>query len=403
MNDKLKVFNSDVIPVYIDEHGRKTVIGWELHEGLKIKTAYKDWFPRMCEYGFYDGKDFCSFLSESTGGRPAENHQLTLDMEKHIAMIQRTPEGKAIRDKLISLETNISELSPELRLLISMEIKQKEQERTLAAHDQELKTVNQKIDGIRDVVSLSPNSWRPDAKKLIARIVQTMGGNEYIKDVNAEIYQMVDERAGVSLKTRLTNKRRRMADEESSGKTALALHLARNLPGPVLYADADCGLSPYILGEQKDIYLLSVPTLEDTLKACQTAAIGGFSTIVIDTVTALATRTDIQIGINGKCIAPNTQAKVLSQCLPILNNLMRATGCTLVLVSQLRNKPGILIGDPSRSTGGRATGYYAALRLRTNRIELLKDGGDTIGQKIRIKVEKSKYAPPGKAAEPNDI
>ena len=108
---------------------------------------------------------------------------------------------------------NLDALSPQLRVLINLEIKQKEQERTLAAHDQELKTVNQKIDGIRDVVSLSPNSWRPDAKKLITRIAQTMGGNEYIKDVNAEIYQLVDERAGVSLKTRLTNKRRRMADE----------------------------------------------------------------------------------------------------------------------------------------------------------------------------------------------
>lgn len=108
---------------------------------------------------------------------------------------------------------DLDALSPQLRVLINLEMKQKEQERTLAAHDQELKTVNQKIDGIRDVVSLSPNSWRPEAKKLITRIAQTMGGNEYIKDVNAEIYQLVDERAGVSLKTRLTNKRRRMADE----------------------------------------------------------------------------------------------------------------------------------------------------------------------------------------------
>lgn len=191
--------------------------------------------------------------------------------------------------------------------------------------------------------------------------------------------------------------------EESSGKTALALHLARNLPGPVLYADADCGLSPYMLGKDADIYLLSVPTLEDTLEACQMAAIGGFSTIVIDTVTSLPTRTDIQIGINSKCIAPNTQAKVLSQCLPILNNLMRATGCTLILVSQLRNKPGILIGDPSLPTSGRAARHYAALRLRTKRLELLKDGRDTVGQKIRIKVEKSKYAPPDKAAEVNLI
>lgn len=229
MNNKLKVFNSDVIPVYICEDGHKIVIGRELHEGLKIETDYKNWFPRMCEYGFTSPNDYIEFWESGSevifdlahfqtpqqaaalGFR--KNHQLTLDMAKHIAMIQRTPEGKAIRDKLISLETNISELSPELQLLIGMELKQKEQERTLAAHGQELKTVNQKLDGIRDVVALSPNSWRPDAKKLIVRIAQAMGGNEYIKDVNAEVYHLVDERAGVSLKTRLTNKRRRMADE----------------------------------------------------------------------------------------------------------------------------------------------------------------------------------------------
>lgn len=70
MNDRLKVFNSDVIPVYIDEHGRKTVIGRELHEGLKIGSEYSHWFQRMCEYGFSEGKDFSPFLTESTGGRP---------------------------------------------------------------------------------------------------------------------------------------------------------------------------------------------------------------------------------------------------------------------------------------------------------------------------------------------
>ena len=73
---------------------RPTVNGRDLHEALQVKTAYKDWFPRMCEYGFVEGRDFCSFLSESSGGRPAVNHQLTIDMAKQLCMIQRTDIGR---------------------------------------------------------------------------------------------------------------------------------------------------------------------------------------------------------------------------------------------------------------------------------------------------------------------
>lgn len=69
----------------------------ELHEQLHIKTAFKDWFPRMCEYGFEEGKDFCSKLSETSekGGRPSKDADISVDMAKQICMIQRTPEGKA--------------------------------------------------------------------------------------------------------------------------------------------------------------------------------------------------------------------------------------------------------------------------------------------------------------------
>ena len=83
---------------------RPTVNGRELHESLQIKTAYKDWFPRMCEYGFEEGKDFCSILSESTGGRPATNHQLTIDMAKQLCMIQRTELGQMFRKYFIQIE-----------------------------------------------------------------------------------------------------------------------------------------------------------------------------------------------------------------------------------------------------------------------------------------------------------
>ena len=207
--NELTIFSSDVIPVYTTSTGEKVVIGRELHEKREIREHYKDWFPRMCEYGFSENEDFSSFAEKSakpTGGRPSINHILKLDMAKHIAMIQRTPQGKAIRDKLIQLETNVSELSPELRLLINMEIKQRQQEKAL-------EQTNKRIDEIREVVALNPNSWREDARRLIVQIAHQLGGNEYIKDVNAEIFNLVDIRAGVSLKTRLTNKRRRMADE----------------------------------------------------------------------------------------------------------------------------------------------------------------------------------------------
>ena len=88
--NELQIFNSDLIPVYTTDTGEKVVIGRELHEKLEIKTPYKDWFPRMCEYGFEDGKDFSAFLSESSGGRKAHQHILKFDMAKHICMIQRT-------------------------------------------------------------------------------------------------------------------------------------------------------------------------------------------------------------------------------------------------------------------------------------------------------------------------
>ena len=84
----------------------QTVSARELHEQLHIKTAFKDWFPRMCEYGFEEGKDFCSKLSETSekGGRPSKDADISVDMAKQICMIQRTPEGKQCRQYLIDLE-----------------------------------------------------------------------------------------------------------------------------------------------------------------------------------------------------------------------------------------------------------------------------------------------------------
>ena len=185
---------------------------------------------------------------------------------------------------------------------------------------------------------------------------------------------------------------------DGSGKTALALHLAQQTGGAVLYADADHGLSPYIL-RGRELYLLNVDTLEDALSACQTAALGGFSAVVIDTVTAFPTGEDMQVGINDKYGLPrNQQAKVMSKCLPILTGLLHVTGCTLFLVNQLRENPGIMYGRPDRPTGGRAIGYFAALRLETRRIETMESGKVVTGQKVAVDVVKCKQAAQGKRA-----
>lgn len=94
---------NDLITVNADT---QTVSARDLHEKLNIGTAFKDWFPRMCEYGFVEGIDFCSKLSETSakGGRPAKDADISIDMAKQICMIQRTPEGKRCRQYLIDVE-----------------------------------------------------------------------------------------------------------------------------------------------------------------------------------------------------------------------------------------------------------------------------------------------------------
>ena len=92
-----------LIPINYDAE-QPTVSARELHAGLEIKTAFKDWFPRMTTYGFEIGKDFCSKMSESTGGRPATDYQISVDMAKQICMIQRSEKGRLYRQYFLDLE-----------------------------------------------------------------------------------------------------------------------------------------------------------------------------------------------------------------------------------------------------------------------------------------------------------
>lgn len=104
------------------------------------------------------------------------------------------------------MRTAFSDLSPQLQLLINIETRQREQEKALAA-------MNNRIDNMKEVIALDVHSWRKDAQHLISKIANVNGGFDSMKDIYNEIYRLVEERAGVSLSTRLTNKRRRMADE----------------------------------------------------------------------------------------------------------------------------------------------------------------------------------------------
>lgn len=115
---------NELIKIATNEVGEPTVLGRELHEFLGVKTLYKDWFPRMIEYGFTEGKDFSSFLSESTGGRPSTDHLLTIDMAKEICMIQRTEVGKQARQYFIQVEKDYN--SPEKIMARALRIAERE-------------------------------------------------------------------------------------------------------------------------------------------------------------------------------------------------------------------------------------------------------------------------------------
>lgn len=117
-------FINELIKIEVNESLEPIVSGRELHKALEVATAYKDWFPRMCEYGFTEGQDFSSFLSESTGGRPATDHLIKLDMAKEICMIQRTEIGKQARQYFIQVEKDYN--SPEKIMARALRIAEQE-------------------------------------------------------------------------------------------------------------------------------------------------------------------------------------------------------------------------------------------------------------------------------------
>ena len=167
MNELLKINTTD--------SERITVSARDLHEALEVKTQFKDWFPRMCEYGFEDGKDFCSFLSESTGGRPSQDAQITVDMANEIAMLQRTEKGKEVRKYFIQIEKEWN--SPERVMARALTIANKTIE-TLKIENSEMKPKADYFDNLVERNLLT--NFRDTAKELGLR--QTDLINNLIED-----------------------------------------------------------------------------------------------------------------------------------------------------------------------------------------------------------------------------
>lgn len=173
----------------------------------------KDRYQEGKHYYHLEGQYLLEFLQSSNLGLQNQDkiRSLYLWTEKGALLHAKslnTDKAWEVYDTLVETYFNVRQNKPACIEDVLIQSLQEMKDMRL-----QLQNTNKRIDGIRDVVALDTNSWRPDARNLIVRIAQKMGGNEYIKDVNAEVFKLVDERAGISLATRLTNKRRRMADE----------------------------------------------------------------------------------------------------------------------------------------------------------------------------------------------
>ena len=191
---------------------------------------------------------------------------------------------------------------------------------------------------------------------------------------------------------------------ESAGKTTLALQMCKQYQKdkPVLYIDTERTLTKETIEmmgiKEKNFYLMHVDNLEMALEVCKTAALNGaFSAIVIDSLAGLAPRAQIDGDIGDSHVG--LSARIMSDALSVLTPILDNAGCTLIVINQLREKVGVMFGNPEKATGGRALKYYASVRLDMRRIESLKQGGEVIGNRTRVKVVKNKIAPPFKEAE----
>jgi recombination protein RecA len=192
---------------------------------------------------------------------------------------------------------------------------------------------------------------------------------------------------------------------ESSGKTTLALHMiaqAQKKGGAAAFVDAEHALDANYaktLGVNTDELLISQPdTGEQALEITEALVrSGAIDVIVIDSVAALVPRAEID-GEMGDSM-PGLQARLMSQALRKLTAAISKSRTCVIFINQMREKIGIMFGNPETTTGGRALKFYSSVRLDIRRISTLKDGEEVIGSRVRVKVVKNKVAPPFREAE----
>ena len=191
---------------------------------------------------------------------------------------------------------------------------------------------------------------------------------------------------------------------ESSGKTTLALHIlaeAQKRGGEVAFVDAEHALDPVYaaaLGVDTDNMLVSQPDTGEQALEITDALVrsGAVDAVVVDSVAALTPRQEIE-GDMGETFV-GLQARLMSQALRKLAGTIAKTNCVVIFINQLRMKIGVMYGNPETTTGGNALKFYSSVRLDVRRVEAIKDGGNVIGNKTRVKVVKNKVAPPFREA-----
>jgi len=192
---------------------------------------------------------------------------------------------------------------------------------------------------------------------------------------------------------------------ESSGKSTLALHAVANAQragGIAAYIDAEHALDPDYaknLGVDTDALLVSQPdTGEQALEIADTLIrSGAIDVVVIDSVAALVPKAEIEGEMGDSHVG--LQARLMSQALRKITGALSQTKTTAIFINQLREKVGVMFGSPETTSGGKALKFYASIRLDVRRIETLKDGTESVGNRTRVKVVKNKCAPPFKSAE----
>lgn len=192
---------------------------------------------------------------------------------------------------------------------------------------------------------------------------------------------------------------------ESSGKTTVALHMIAEVQkrgGIAGFIDAEHALDPVYaknIGVDIDNLYISQPDCgEQALEITETMVrSGAIDIIIVDSVAALVPKAEIDGDMGDSHVG--LQARLMSQALRKLTSVISKSHCVVIFINQLREKVGVMFGNPETTTGGRALKFYSSIRLDVRRIEALKQGGEIIGNRTRIKVVKNKIAPPFKEAE----